>query len=488
MSDSTKFVVLTAAALAALAGGCEERGTTTSPTVSGPGMNDVTDTAAAPPTGGEGDQIIVGDSVDRSGAHLEDPWTDDEEAPAPPLEDEPVGSPLPHEAAENRDRGEADGGVARQPEGPRTDSPDVAGGQNGMDAQREAENVAAREAALRQAEGGTPELSPEMAELLGDLDGLAAAPITELDAVEARQQPWLPDAVAVWEMRTQGGSSPEEVGAVENRTYETLGGEQPVRVYWPVGAGERPRDLPITVYYHGGGFVLGSIDEFDASARAICNAADCIVVAPQYRQAPEAPFPAAVEDAVAAYEWAVTSAAELGGDPTRVAVAGESAGGNLAAVVSLTCREQGMQMPVHQVLIYPVGDWTFDSPSYEEHASGTPLTGEMMAWFKEQYLGTEGADIDWRAAPLRAESFERLPPTTIITAQVDPLRSEGEVLAVELQQAGVPVNHVNFDGVVHGFFVASAVVPEARQAVEVVGTDLRNAFGVTVGEVETEGP
>jgi acetyl esterase len=140
------------------------------------------------------------------------------------------------------------------------------------------------------------------------------------------------------------------------------------------------------------------------------------------------------------------------------------------------------------VLIYPVGDWTFDSPSYEEHGSGTPLTTEAMRWFKDQYLGTEAADIDWRAAPLRAGSFERMPPTTVITAQVDPLRSEGELLAVKLEEAGVPVNHVNFDGVVHGFFVASAVVPEAKQAVQVVGTDLRNAFGVVVGEVETEEP
>jgi len=331
----------------------------------------------------------------------------------------------------------------------------------------------------------TPPSTPDgeagatMDDLLGALAGLNGKPIADLSPEEARGQPGMADAVEAWSMENLGEATPEEVGEISEATYMGAGGELPVRVYMPLpeSAGAPTGGLPVLVYWHGGGFVLGDLDTYDASCRALCNAAGCIVFAPAYRHAPENPFPAAPEDAYAAYQWVLANAGEYGGDPARVAVAGESAGGNLAAVVCLTAREEGGVMPVHQVLVYPLVNWAMNTESYREHADAKPLNRAGMEWFKGHYLGSEGAITDWRAAPLMAPDLTGLPPATIIGAEIDPLRSEGEMFADRLRDAGVAVNYRNFEGVTHEFF-GTGVLPESKEAVRIVAGDLREAFGM----------
>jgi acetyl esterase len=244
------------------------------------------------------------------------------------------------------------------------------------------------------------------------------------------------------------------------------------RVYMP-----RERSpLPILVYWHGGGWVIADLDAYDASCRALCNAAKCIVVSCDYRRAPENPFSAAIEDAFAAYQWVLDNAPTLGGDPAQIAVGGESAGGNLAAVTSLQVRDYGMRAPVHQMLVYPVTDCDFETESYQQHADAKPLNRAMMKWFWGHYLyGTDCADNPY-LTPLHADNLSHLPPATIITADIDPLRSDGEHYAEKLRAGGVTVNYKNYLGVTHEFFGMTAVLPEARDAVKLVADDLQHAF------------
>ena len=317
----------------------------------------------------------------------------------------------------------------------------------------------------------------DMRTVLESLQGLGAKPIATLSVEEARQQPTVADAVMAV-LEEQGRSTaPEPMASVQDITITTDGeggaaAAIPARVYVPAG----PTPMPVIVYYHGGGWVIADLDTYDASARALAKEANAIVVSSHYRQAPENKFPAAYNDAFAAYAWTLENARQFGGDPSRVAVAGESAGGNMAAGVSMLARQHGIQAPVHQVLIYPVAGTDMTTPSYQENADAIPLNKPAMEWFFDKYLRGP-ADVQEPLLDLvDAPNLGGMPPTTVITAEIDPLRSEGQMLADRLRQAGVPVEAMNYEGVTHEFFGTGAVVADARAAQQLAGQRLREAF------------
>ena len=268
-------------------------------------------------------------------------------------------------------------------------------------------------------------------------------------------------------------ASPPPVGQVENRTIPGPGGELPVRIYTPDAEGPHP----LLLFYHGGGFVLCDLDSHDALARQLCNRAGAVVVSVDYRLAPEAKFPAAPEDCYAATCWAVEHAAALGADASRLAVAGDSAGGNLAAVVSQMARQRGGPSIAHQFLIYPVTDSACDTPSYAENREGFFLSEDMMKWFWHHYLEEAAHGADPMASPLRAEDLAGLPSATVVTAELDPLRDEGEAYAQRLSAAGVPTECVRYDGVIHGFVSMYEVVDKGADAIELGCKRMRESFG-----------
>jgi acetyl esterase len=268
-----------------------------------------------------------------------------------------------------------------------------------------------------------------------------------------------------------------DVAAVKDLEVPGPAGSIPVRVYRP---SERT-DLPVLVYLHGGGWAICSLETHDASCRQLANDAGCMVVSVDYRLAPEHPFPAAPEDCYAALTWTAENAASLGGDPRRLAVGGDSAGGNLSAVVSLMARDRKGPRLCHQLLVYPVTDHAFDTDSYRENADAPILTREIMQGFWSYYLSRAEDGRHPYASPLRAEDVSGLPPAHVITAEYDPLRDEGEAYARRLSDAGVPVVQRRFDGMVHGFFGFGELIDVAREAVDDATRELRHAFDAARG-------
>jgi acetyl esterase len=264
------------------------------------------------------------------------------------------------------------------------------------------------------------------------------------------------------------------VARVEGRSVHGPGGPIALRLCWPLGAPSGP--LPALVYFHGGGWVIGDLESHDNTCRELANAARCLVASVDYRLAPEARYPAAADDCATATRWVVEHAAELGVDPGRIAVGGDSAGGNLAAVVALRARDDGGPALVHQLLVYPVTDCAFDTPSYRENAEGYFLTREMMRWFWHQYLEKPEQGAEPGASPLRAATLSGLAPATVITAEYDPLRDEGEAYARRLQRDGVAVTLTRYDGMFHGFFGMGLAIERARAAVAQAATELAKAF------------
>lgn len=246
----------------------------------------------------------------------------------------------------------------------------------------------------------------------------------------------------------------------------------PVRLYWPSQA-EQAR--PALVFYHGGGFVLGDLDMVDGSCRSLANESGCIVASVDYRLAPEYRFPAAADDSYAAYQWLRAEAGTLGVDPSRIAVGGDSAGGNLAIVSSLMARDRREPMPAFQLLIYPVADSNCDSPSYAEFATGYGLTADAMRYYWRNYLADPADGRNPYASPLLAD-LNGLPPAFVLTAEFDPLRDEGEALAGKLVEAGVSVALRRFDGQIHGFFHLGHIIPGGREAISEAASALRNAL------------
>ena len=235
--------------------------------------------------------------------------------------------------------------------------------------------------------------------------------------------------------------------------------------------------LPALVYFHGGGHVIGNLDTHDAVARNLCNGAGCIVVSVDYRLAPEHKFPAAAEDASAAVGWCAAHGAEIGIDPRRMAVGGDSAGGNLAAVAALMARDAGGPAIRLQVLVYPVTDYACDTESYRTYSDGYGmLDARSMRWFRDHYLRGDADRLDWRAAPLRAGDLTGLPPALVLTAQCDVLHDEGEAYARRLRAAGVEVEYRKARGLIHGFFTMAPMIDGAVRAQALVCDALKRAF------------
>jgi acetyl esterase len=297
------------------------------------------------------------------------------------------------------------------------------------------------------------------------LDQMVAAgpPLHHLSPVEARK--------AIEAMRATTGE-PEHVAKVEDRTYRSPTGQMPMRIYTPDGRGP----FPVLVYYHGGGWVIGNLDTVDASCRSLANLVGCIVVSADYRLAPEHKFPAAADDCYAALRWVALQAASFHGDSSRIAVGGESAGANLAAVAALMTNERGSPTLCHQLLLYPVIDYAFDTPSYRENGEGYFLTRDMMMWFWRQYLATDADGANPYASPIRSRYLRGAAPATIFTAEFDPLRDEAAAYAAKLREAGVPVTYKCCQGLIHGFMGTAKVVEPARKALEDAAAALRAAF------------
>ena len=269
-----------------------------------------------------------------------------------------------------------------------------------------------------------------------------------------------------------------EVGAVEDRTIPGPASEIPIRVYRPEGDGP----FGVLVFYHGGGWVIGDLDTHDRECRLLCNGAGCLVVAVDYRLAPEHRFPAAVEDAFAALQWVGRNAGELGGDPRRLAVGGDSAGGNLAAVMALLARDQGGPALRFQLLVYPAVD-ARDRKEYRsrrQNAEGPFLLQKTVDYFTGHYLGDAGSGPsrdDIRVSPMVADSHRGLPPALVVTAEFDPLRDEGEAYARSLEAANVPVRLHRYDGMPHVFFQLSPILEEGKELIDEASSALNEALG-----------
>ncbi|MDR0875355.1 MAG: alpha/beta hydrolase [Clostridiales Family XIII bacterium] len=303
----------------------------------------------------------------------------------------------------------------------------------------------------------------EQAKFLMDLAAMSGAPpLYELSPEEARLQ-----SKAAFEWRSDERTP--EVGTADT-DFPVPGARIPVRIYTPEGEGP----FPVFVYFHGGGWVIGDIDDNDSICRFFTKLADCIVVSVGYRLAPEYKFPVPFEDAYAATEWVAENAASFGGDPARLAVGGDSAGGNFAAAISQRARDEHGPAIAYQVLIYPATDhYLPGSPSYDEAEAGYGLSRTEMIYFWDHYL-QEGADADNPyISPLRAKDFSNLPAALVITAEFDPLRDEGLAYAEKLQAAGVPVEYHRYDGMMHGFLLQWEFIDKGFEALHEISDSLR---------------
>ena len=315
----------------------------------------------------------------------------------------------------------------------------------------------------------------EMQEVLTALGAMNGKPIELLEPSEARKQPTPTDAVvAVLKKRGKETSPTALVPGVTSKDTEIAGtaGQLPVRIYTPEGAGP----FPVVVYYHGGGWVIANKDVYDGGARGIAKQANVVVISVDYRLAPEAKFPAQHDDALATYKWAAQNAASLQGDPKRLALAGESAGGNLAIATAMAARDQGLTQPAYVVAVYPIAQATdLSTPSYVDSASAKPLNKPMMQWFAKYTFGKVDDKKDPRIDLVHA-NLKGLPAVLLISAQIDPLRSDADMLEASLRKAGVKVEHKVYAGTTHEFFGMAAVVPQAKDAQALAGKRLREAL------------
>jgi acetyl esterase len=267
---------------------------------------------------------------------------------------------------------------------------------------------------------------------------------------------------------------PEPVGSVDDASADGPAGAIPVRVYRPAGAGTAP--LPILVWYHGGGWVIGDLDTADTTCRKLANRSGALVVSVDYRLAPEHPAPVPAEDCWAALCWVAGVATELGGDPARLAVGGDSAGGNLSALLAVRARDNGGPALRYQLLVYPATDLTMSYPSHAENGDGYMLTNDATAWFLGHYLGPDDDPKHPSLSPHHTDDLSGVAPAFIITAEFDPLRDEGEAYAARLLDSGVAVDLRRYDGMIHGFFQMGGVTPVADSALSDAASRVRAAF------------
>jgi acetyl esterase/lipase len=310
-----------------------------------------------------------------------------------------------------------------------------------------------------------PSLHPQIVKALEAMARLNLQPIEALSPVEARRQ--------MEETAKSRKAEPLSVARIEERTMPGPAGPVPLRLYWPEATGP----VPAIAYYHGGGHVIGSLDTHDLIARNLCHLAEALVCSVDYRMGPEHKFPAAVEDSFAALEWLAANAASLGADPKRLGVHGDSAGGNLAAVVALLARDRGKPALRLQSLVYPVADYNLSAPSYETFAEGYGLlTRAAMRWFQRHYLRTPADAEDWRASPVKASSLAGVAPAIVVTAECDVLHDDGAGYAAALRSAGVAVEYREYPGMIHGFFGMVPIIDDAMVAQRAVAAAFRRAF------------
>jgi acetyl esterase len=312
-------------------------------------------------------------------------------------------------------------------------------------------------------------LAPEAKAVLDWIASAGTPPYDTLPPPEARRQ--------YREARKALTPPPPDVASVQDRPAPGPHGPIPVRCYRPLGSAPDDR-LPVLVYFHGGGWTIGDLETHDWVCRSLANETPCAVVAVDYRLGPEDKFPAAVDDARAATRWVAASADELRVDPSRVAVGGDSAGGNLAAVVALTARDEGGPALAFQLLIYPGTQIEADFPSLRELGEGHLLTNRLMTWFRSCYVRGPEDCSDWRTSPLLARDHSRLPPALVITGEYDPLRDEGKAYADRLQASGVGTAYSCYPGMIHGFVTMARVIPAAHAAIAESARALAAAFQV----------
>lgn len=321
-------------------------------------------------------------------------------------------------------------------------------------------------------EPATPESSMQV--VLDALAALGGKPIETLAVEEARKQPTPTDAVKRV-LAAKGKPPTDDLGVT---THEIMipgaAGDLPARVYRPEGTEDEK--LPVLVYWHGGGWVIANIDVYDGGARALAKMAKAVVISCHYRQAPEHKFPAAHDDAFAQYKWIRGNTGVFSSDGAQIAVAGESAGANLAIGVAVAARDAGIDGPKHMVLVYPVAGNDMNTPSYIQNANAKPLNKPMMEWFVKQTFNSVAETADPRIN-LVTSDLSRLPGATIVLAEIDPLRSEGEQLAKRLEAAGSDVDYKIYDGMTHEFFGMGGVVGDAMSAEKFAASGLKKAFG-----------
>ncbi len=280
------------------------------------------------------------------------------------------------------------------------------------------------------------------------------------------------EARAGYDLMAAAGGELPELASVDDRSIPGPAGGLGIRVYTPRGTAP----FPILVWFHGGGFTIGSLESHDPVARHLCAQAEAVVVSVDYRLAPEHKFPAAVDDCFAALQWVAANGASIGGDPSRIAVSGDSAGGNLSAVTSILARDAGGPVIRFQALIYPTTDARGGYASVVENGEGIFLSADTMVWFYEQYGRSDADKNDWRASPILAPDLSGLPPALVITAEFDPLRDEGEAYGEALRAAGNDVTIHRYDGMTHVFVQLAGMLEPGRQAIAEVATALRGAF------------
>ncbi len=323
--------------------------------------------------------------------------------------------------------------------------------------------------------GKSPEwgksIKDEMLVVIEKLGSYGAPPLETLTPVEARKQP-TPTTAVMDVMKDNNIPMPPSMVDTMGKDIPVQGGTIHARVYRPKGDTGL---LPVIVYFHGGGWIIADLDTYDGGPRGLAKQTGAVVVSVHYRQGPEHKFPTAHNDAFAAYQWVLKNAAVLKVDSKKIAVAGESAGGNLATNVSIMARDKGIQMPLHEVLVYPVANNDMNSESYQKYGTAKPLSKPLIQWMVKNYLKDSTQSADPRISLVKA-NLKGLPPTTIIAAEIDLLQTEGKLLADKLEEAGVKVDYKLYDGVTHEFFGMATVVPQAKDAQALAAKNLKTAF------------